>query len=147
MSLKVIATQVELWVELTLISAKRKMTKAAVKQMFSGQLRNGQVVRTDKGKRKICQGPSHVDHWHASPLHGSGHESIVDASQDSIALPTGQPSRGGIAESLWLKERRPLTMFAIVTGNATQQAASVGARCLDQDSHMFHTGHFKVVSK
>jgi hypothetical protein len=88
-------------------------------------------IRSTKGKRKICHGPSHVDHWHASPLHGSGHWAIVDASQDSIALPTGHPSWGGVAESLWLKERRPLAMFTIVTSDATQQAASVGTRCFD----------------
>ena len=61
---------------------------------------------------------------------------ILDARNDAMALPVGEPSRRFVSSVVFGQVKRPETMFANVGDNAAQKAPCIGMRRFDKESDL-----------
>jgi hypothetical protein len=123
------------------VAAEAEVPEPTFQQVFRAEPGDRFVIGADEGKGQAADRSAQVDDGQPRTAHRPGECLIVDARENSVAAPVGQPRRRRVAQPLRLKIGRPLGAFPMVPGNAPEQAPAMGVGGFDQDGHVSHDRH------
>ena len=119
------------------------MTEAPRKKIVDGQPHDRAVRNAHERHGDIVQRTAEVDGWHLGAQHRVGHAPVVDAGQDSVPPPGGEPGRRGSAQAVRFEIKGPRAVLLLVADHAAQNPPPVFARGFNEqgDPGLEHAGY------
>ena len=143
--LEVVAAFIEAGVDATGSAAEAVGAEAAVAEVSGGEFADFAVVEADVGDGEGWDVEAEVDGGDAAFEDEVGDFLGIDAGEDAVAFPAGEPVGEGFGDGAWAEIGGPAAVFAVVASDAGEESASVGTGGFDEEGHMSHGGKSRVI--